>query len=65
MQENSYYIMKKMTDKKGKVTRVLLVDTHSEIMSFTSRSDAEDMAKIMQTNSDSGWKYHVVAANEK
>jgi hypothetical protein len=55
--------MKEMTDNNGKVTRVLLVDSHSEVMELNTMKEAKELAELMETNSDSGWKYNVVSPN--
>lgn len=49
-----------MTDKKGKVINVLLTNGHSEIMEFNKKNEAEEMAALLNENSDSGWIYTVI-----
>jgi len=58
--ENVYVIRKIMTDKKGKVINVLLTNGHSEIMEFNEKNKAEEMAALLNENSDSGWTYTVI-----
>jgi alkaline phosphatase len=58
--ENVYVIRKIMTDKKGRVINVLLTNGHSEIMEFNKKNKAEEMAALLNENSDSGWSYVVI-----
>lgn len=41
----------------GIVLPVILVDSHSEIMSFDTEEEALKMKEIFEINSDSGHKY--------
>ena len=52
--KKSYSIIKKMGDKEVK-----MIDTLSEVLEFDTREEAQAMADIMITNSDSGWEYVV------
>ena len=58
--ENVYVIRKIITDKKGRVINVLLTNGHSEIMEFNKKNKAEEMAALLNENSDSGWSYVVI-----
>jgi hypothetical protein len=58
--ENVYVIRKIMTDRKGKIVNVLLTNGHSEIMEFNKKNKAEEMAALLNENSDSGWSYVVI-----
>jgi hypothetical protein len=49
-----YSIIKVMGEKEVKV-----IDTLSEVLEFDNYEDAKRMADIMETNSDSGYKYVV------
>lgn len=58
--ETSYIIKKIMANAKGKKTHVLLVDSHSEILEISSKSEAEKFVNILNENSDSGWMYEMI-----
>ena len=45
--------------KDDKVFPVIMLDSHGEILEFESKKDAEQMANILNTNSDSGHRYEV------
>jgi archaellum biogenesis ATPase FlaH len=38
---------------------VILVDSFSEIIEFDNKAEAQNLAGIFQSNSDSGYKYHI------
>jgi hypothetical protein len=54
-----YVIVKMVTYHTGIQIPVILVDSHSEIMSFETEEEALKMKSIFEVNSDSGHKYIV------
>ena len=54
-----YVIVKMVTYHTGIQIPVILVDSHSEIMSFETEEEAIKMKLIFEVNSDSGHKYIV------
>lgn len=38
---------------------VIMLDDHEEVWEFNDPYEAQHMASILETNSDSGWKYEV------
>ena len=58
--ENVFVIRKVMTDKHGRKLNVLMTNGHSEILEFTDKEKAIEMASLLNENSDSGWEYLVV-----
>jgi len=38
---------------------VVLIDSSNEVLEFNTREEAENWAKILTQNSDSGWEYIV------
>lgn len=54
-----YVIVKYIKNKNNKELPVILIDSQSEILEFSSIEEAEKMKEIFQKNSDSGYKYEV------
>lgn len=54
-----YVIIKHVKTRDQKILPVILLDAHGEVLEFDNKDDAEHMAKILNTNSDSGHKYEV------
>lgn len=54
----SFAIVKEITHALGK-SGTLIVDTHSEVLEFDTFEEAESIAKIMEANSNHGYKYRV------
>lgn len=54
-----YCIIKKMTNEKGIIVPVIVIDSHDEILEFDTLEEAEKMRDTFQKNSDSGHEYVV------
>lgn len=54
-----YVIVKYVPNMIGVEMPVLIVDTHSEILEFDTREEAERVKDIFQANTDSGYRYVV------
>lgn len=54
-----WVIVKMITNHTGVQIPVILVDNHSEIMSFQTEEEALKMKALFEVNSDSGHKYIV------
>lgn len=54
-----YCIIKKMTNEKGIIVPVIVIDSHDEILEFDTLEEAEKIRDTFQKNSDSGYEYVV------
>lgn len=54
-----WVILKMVTHHTGVQLPVILVDSHSEIISFETEEEALKLKEIFEVNSDSGHKYTV------
>jgi len=54
-----FVIVKFIKNNKGVEMPVIIIDTHNEVLEFESFEEADKMRDIMETNSDSGYKYEV------
>jgi len=54
-----YFIVKYIPNSNGVEMPVLIVDTHSEVLEFSTNEEAEKVKNIFQANTDSGYKYVV------
>ena len=61
----SYLIIKEIKSDNGKVLPVVLLDSHSDVMEFDNREEADKMAAVLNVNSDSGHTYRVKKIGEK
>ena len=57
--EKLYCIIKVITLPNGKNANVIILDGSAEVLEFTDKDKAQEMAEIMERNSDSGWEYIV------
>ncbi len=58
--EKSFCIIKRMTQQNStRPLNVVLIDSNNEVLEFNTREEAENWAKILTQNSDSGWEYIV------
>ncbi len=55
----SYIIIKKIKSLNGQILPVILINSQEEIMEIDDREKAEEMADILNINSDSGHEYKV------
>ena len=56
--QKSFVVIKKIPGPNGMIETVI-VDAHSEVLEFDSFDEADNIAKIMETNSNHGYKYKV------
>jgi hypothetical protein len=61
----SYLIIKEIKSDNGKVLPVVLLDSHSDVMEFDTREEADKMAAVLNVNSDSGHTYRVKKIGER
>lgn len=54
-----WVIVKMITNLSGIQLPVILVDSHSEIMSFETEEDALKVKELFEANSDSGHIYQI------
>jgi hypothetical protein len=57
--KKSYCIIKKMLLKNGKPQHVILVDGECEIREWDDKEEAEKVAELFNSNTDSGYEYFV------
>jgi hypothetical protein len=55
----SYIITKEVKSSNGRILPVLFLNANKEIMEFETEVEAERLASILTTNSDSGYLYRV------
>lgn len=61
----SYVIIKEVKSINGQTLPVILLDTHSDVMEFDTREEADRMVDILNINSDSGHNYRVKKIGER
>jgi len=54
-----FVIVKFIKNNKGVEMPVIIIDTHNEVLEFETYDEAEKLRNLMETNSDSGYKYEV------
>jgi len=59
MKVNIYCIIKELILPNNIKQSVILVDSLSEIIEFDNKAEAQNLAGIFQSNSDSGYKYYI------
>jgi len=59
MKVNIYCIIKELILPNNRKQNVILVDSLSEIIEFDNKDEAQNLADIFQSNSDSGYKYYI------
>jgi archaellum biogenesis ATPase FlaH len=59
MKVNIYCIIKELILPNNVKQNVILVDSLSEIIEFDNKDEAQNLADIFQSNSDSGYKYYI------
>jgi hypothetical protein len=57
--ENRFCIIKELKLKNGNVQHVILLDGGAEVLEFSTWEEADHIATLFETNSDSGYKYRV------
>jgi len=61
----SYVIIKEIKSINGQVLPVILLDTHADVMEFDTREEADEMAAVLNVNSDSGHTYRAKKIGER
>jgi len=59
MKVNIYCIIKELILPNNRKQNVILVDSLSEIIEFDNKDEAQNLADIFESNSDSGYKYYI------
>jgi hypothetical protein len=54
-----FVIVKFIKNNRGVEMPVIIIDTHNEVLEFETYEEAEKLRNLMETNSDSGYKYEV------
>jgi uncharacterized Fe-S cluster-containing radical SAM superfamily enzyme len=61
----SYIIIKLIKDQKSdKELPVVILDTHGDILEYTTVEEAEEMRARFEVNSDSGYRYKIKKIGE-
>jgi hypothetical protein len=60
MKEESYAIRKIMKSPSGKKQHVLMTNGQSEVFETENLDEVQKMVEILNSNTDSGWRYEVV-----
>ena len=55
-----YHIHKKLILENGIKQNVVLIDSQSEVLEYTSKEEAINVAEIFEANSEKGWKYKAI-----
>jgi hypothetical protein len=56
--QKSFAVIKEIPGPNG-IIETVIVDAHSEVLEFDSFDEADNIAKIMEVNSNHGYKYKV------
>ena len=54
-----FVIVKFIKNNRGVEMPVIIIDSHNEVLEFETYEEAEKLRDLMETNSDSGYKYEV------
>jgi len=54
------YCIKKVMEFNGKPQHVLLIDGGDEVLEFKDKDKADELVKVLNSNTDSGWTYEVI-----
>ena len=57
----SYRIIKEMQTKAGQRLNVLMNDGYGEILVIEEEEKAMEFINVLNSNTDSGWKYSILA----
>jgi hypothetical protein len=60
MKEESYAIRKIMKTPNGKLQHVLMTNGQSEVYETENLDEVERMVEVLNSNTDSGWRYEIV-----
>jgi hypothetical protein len=58
--EKVYQIKKIMTLEGGRKQHVLMTDSQGEVFETSSWEEATRLCELMNSNTDSGWRYEIV-----
>jgi len=61
--ETSYQI-KKIMNMNGKNFHVILLNSQGEVFETHRIEEATKLCEILNTNTDSGWRYEIIAINK-
>lgn len=54
-----YVIIKHVRVQDEKIFPVIMLDSHGEVLEFDKKEDSDQLAKILNVNTDSGHRYEV------
>jgi len=55
------YLIKKTMQKGGRISRVFMTNSHSEILEIPQRNVVHKLVEVLNENSDSACSYEVVS----
>jgi hypothetical protein len=59
------YQIKKIMNMNGKTFHVILLNPHSEVFETDYIEEVTKLCELLNTNSDSGWRYEIITINNK
>lgn len=59
------YQIKKIMIKGGKPQHVILLNSHSEVFESSCIGEVTKLCELLNTNSDSGWRYEIITIVNK
>jgi hypothetical protein len=59
------YQIKKIMNMNGKTFHVILLNNHNEVFETDYIEEATKLCELLNTNSDSGWRYEIISINYK
>lgn len=59
------YQIKKIMNMNGKILHVILLNTYNEVFETDCFDEVTKLCELLNTNSDSGWRYEIITINNK
>jgi hypothetical protein len=59
------YQIKKIMVKNGKPQHVILLGSNSEVYETSCFGEATKLCELLNTNTDSGWRYEIITIGNK
>jgi len=59
------YQIKKIMNKGGKPQHVILLDPNGEVYETSCFGEATKLCELLNTNTDSGWRYEIITIGNK
>lgn len=62
---NKSYQIKKIMTSNGKMMHILILNAQNEVFETSCFGEATKLCELLNTNSDSGWRYEIVTILNK